>query len=151
MIDVAEHPATTKRRIAPYLLVGVLAVVLDALGFRTVDVSVPLGAASGLAWTLLAIPAARAVNRRGERLGWLRLPGWAGQAGLVGRLSRQVHPVRIPGAAGEQVSGKIRLRTISSPLTLWLPIRAAHRIGIMASVTSPVTTRRTSDVQPAWA
>ena len=22
MIDVAEHPATTKRRIAPYLLVG---------------------------------------------------------------------------------------------------------------------------------
>jgi hypothetical protein len=35
MIDVAEHPATTSRRIAPYLLVGVLAAVPNALGLRT--------------------------------------------------------------------------------------------------------------------
>jgi hypothetical protein len=59
MIDVAEHPATAKRRIALYLL----------------------GAGSGLAWTLLAIPAAGAVNRRGERLGWPARLGWSGRAG----------------------------------------------------------------------
>ena len=34
MIDVAEHPATTKRRSASYLLVGVTAVILDALSFH---------------------------------------------------------------------------------------------------------------------
>jgi hypothetical protein len=32
-------------------------------------VPIPVGAASGLAWTLLAIPIARAVNRRRDRLG----------------------------------------------------------------------------------
>jgi hypothetical protein len=83
-------------------LADVVAVVLNALGFGGLDVPIPLGAASGLAWTLLAIPVARAVNRRGERLGWLRLPGWAGQAGLVGRLRRQVHTARTPGAADQQ-------------------------------------------------
>jgi hypothetical protein len=70
MLDRAEQPANTKRRIASYLLVGVPAVVLSALSFRTLDQPIWVGAAVGLAWTLLAIPIARAVNRRGRLGHW---------------------------------------------------------------------------------
>jgi len=81
-------------------------------------VPIPLGAASGLAWTLLAIPAAGAVNRRSERLGWLRLPGWAGQAGLVGRLNGQVHRARRRGVVDEQAPhGVGRKKTAAQRLT----------------------------------
>jgi hypothetical protein len=69
MIDAPQHPATTKRRVATYLLVGILAMVLNALSFRTLDVPIAVGVASGLAWTLLAIPVALFVNRRREPLG----------------------------------------------------------------------------------
>jgi putative flippase GtrA len=69
MLDAPATPATTKRRIAPYLLVGTLAVVLNALSFRTLDQPLWVGAAVGVAWTLVAIPIARAVNRRRGRLG----------------------------------------------------------------------------------
>jgi putative flippase GtrA len=69
MLDAPATPATTKRRIAPYLLVGTLAVGLNALSFRTLDQPLWVGAAVGVAWTLVAIPIARAVNRRRGRLG----------------------------------------------------------------------------------
>jgi hypothetical protein len=69
MRDAPETPATTNHRITPYLVVGILAVVLNALSFRTLDQPIWVGAAVGLAWTLLAIPIARAVNRRRGRLG----------------------------------------------------------------------------------
>jgi hypothetical protein len=67
-MDVAAHPVNTGRRIAAYLVVGVLAAVLNALSFRTIDVPIPVGAASGVAWTLLAIGVATLVNRRRDRL-----------------------------------------------------------------------------------
>jgi hypothetical protein len=67
-MDAPETP-TTKRRIAAWLAVGALAMVLNALSFRTLGIPLPVGAASGLAWTLLAILVARAVNRRRDRLG----------------------------------------------------------------------------------
>jgi hypothetical protein len=69
MLDAPVAPVATKRRIAPYLLVGVLVMVLNALSFRTLHQPVWVGAAVGLVWTLLAIPIARAVNGRRERLG----------------------------------------------------------------------------------
>jgi hypothetical protein len=69
MIDMTERPTNTKRRIATYLVVPALAVVLNALSFRTLDMPIVVGAASGLVWTLLAIPVATYVNRRRERLG----------------------------------------------------------------------------------
>jgi hypothetical protein len=53
---------------AAYLLVGVLAVVLNTLSFGTLGQPLT-GAVVGLAWTLLAIPVAIYVNRRRDRLG----------------------------------------------------------------------------------
>jgi hypothetical protein len=69
MIGAAERPTDTRRRIVAYLVVAALAVVLNALSFRTLDVPVAMDAASGLVWTLLAIPVATYINRRRERLG----------------------------------------------------------------------------------
>jgi hypothetical protein len=69
MLDAPQHSVNTRRRIAAYLLVGVLVVVLNALSFRTLDQPIWVGAAVGLAWTLLAIPVAAWVNRRRARLG----------------------------------------------------------------------------------
>jgi len=77
MLDPPEAP-TTKPRITPYLAVGALAMVLNALSFRTLDQPIWVGAAVGLAWTLVAIPIARAVNRRRGRLGH-----WPDTAALV--------------------------------------------------------------------
>jgi hypothetical protein len=68
VIDAAEPPANTQRRIAAYLAVGVLAVVLNTLSFGTLGQPLT-GAVVGLAWTLLAIPVAIYVNRRRDRLG----------------------------------------------------------------------------------
>jgi hypothetical protein len=68
MLDAPETSAT-KRRITPYLAVGVLVMVLNALSFRTLDQPIWVGAGVGLAWTLLAIPIAWAVRRRRGRLG----------------------------------------------------------------------------------
>ena len=88
MMDVAERPTSTKRRIATYLVVGALAMVLNALSFRTLGVPIAVGAASGLVWTLLAIPVATSINRRRERLGhWpdtVALLAAAGAAIVVG-------------------------------------------------------------------
>jgi hypothetical protein len=69
MIDAPGHPATTRRRIVLYLVVGVLAVVLSALSSRAIGQPITNGAASGLVWTLLAIGVATLVNRRRDRLG----------------------------------------------------------------------------------
>jgi hypothetical protein len=69
MLDAPQHSVNTRRRIAAYLLVGVLVVVLNALSFRTLDQPIWVGAAVGLAWTLLAIPVAGWVDRRRGRLG----------------------------------------------------------------------------------
>jgi hypothetical protein len=62
MLHVPEPPPTTRRRMTPYLVVGALAVVLNALSFRTLDQPIWVGATVGLAWTLVAIPIARAVT-----------------------------------------------------------------------------------------
>jgi cation transporter-like permease len=86
MVDVAERPPDTRRRIAAYLPVGVLAMVLSALSFRTLDVPVPVGAANGLAWTLLAILVATYVNRRRDRLGH-----WPDTIALVAAANDPVH------------------------------------------------------------
>jgi hypothetical protein len=69
MLDAPHRAVDTRRRIAAYLLVGVLVVVLNALSFRTLDQPIWVGAAVGMAWTLLAIPVAAWVNRRRGRLG----------------------------------------------------------------------------------
>jgi putative flippase GtrA len=69
MLDVSRPTVDPRRRITAYLLVGVLVVVLNALSFRTLDQPLWVGAAVGLAWTLLAIPVAAWVNRRRARLG----------------------------------------------------------------------------------
>jgi hypothetical protein len=68
MLHAPRHSVNSKRRIAAYLLVGGLAVVLNALSFRTLDQPLWVGAGVGLAWTLLAIPVAAGVNRRRARL-----------------------------------------------------------------------------------
>jgi hypothetical protein len=78
MLHVPEPPPTTRRRMTPYLVVGALAVVLNALSFRTLDQPIWVGATVGLAWTLVAIPIARAVNRRRQRRGH-----WPDTAALV--------------------------------------------------------------------
>jgi hypothetical protein len=69
VIDAPQRPADTRRRIEAYLAVGVLVVVLNTLSLRAVGQPVAVGVASGLAWTLLAVPVATAVNRRRDRLG----------------------------------------------------------------------------------
>ena len=53
----SSYPATTKRRSASYLLVGVTAVILDALSFHALGRADPAARRQReLAWTLRANP-----------------------------------------------------------------------------------------------
>jgi hypothetical protein len=68
MTDAAPTPGARPRPLAAFIVVGVLAVVLSTLSAHALGQPLATGALGGLAWTLLAIPVATAINHRRDRL-----------------------------------------------------------------------------------